>query len=101
MTLFAFICRDAANAVSIRDRLIADHLAHIENVMDKIAIAGPLKQGEDTVGSLLVIKAESEAEARETFEADPYFAAGVWDEVKVDHFLGVAGDWVGGAAWKQ
>lgn len=101
MTLFAFLCRDGANGASLRERLLADHLAHIEAVMDNIAVAGPLKEGEKTVGSLLIIKAEDEAEARRVFEADPYFAAGVWDEVVVDHFLGVAGDWVGGTAWKN
>jgi len=101
MTLFAFLCRDGANGAGLRERLLADHLAHIETVMDKIAVAGPLKEGDKTVGSLLIIKAEDEAEARQTFESDPYFAAGVWDEIRVDHFLGVAGDWVGGTAWKN
>jgi hypothetical protein len=101
MTLFAFMCRDGENGASLRERLLADHLAYIETVMDKIAVAGPLKDGETTVGSLLIIKAEDEAEARATFEGDPYFAAGVWHSIRVDHFLGVAGDWVGGAAWKH
>ena len=101
MTLFAFLCRDGANGTSLREKLLSDHLAYIETVIEKIAVAGPLKEDGDTVGSLLIIKAETEAEARVTFEGDPYFTAGVWDEVKVDHFLGVAGDWVGGAAWKN
>lgn len=101
MTLFAFLCRDGADGATLRERLLADHLAYIETVLEKIAVAGPLKEGERTIGSLLIIKAENEAEARETFEGDPYFAAGVWESVKVDHFLGVAGDWVGGAAWKN
>ena len=101
MTLFAFLCRDAAGSASLRERLLKDHLAYIETVMANIAVAGPLKEGDTTVGSLLIIKAETEEEARATFEGDPYFAAGVWDTVKVDRFLGVAGDWVGGAAWKD
>lgn len=100
MTLFAFYCRDGENSAALREKLLADHLAYVEAAIEKIAVAGPLKQGEKTVGSLLVIKAEDEAEARETFEGDPYFAAGVWQSIKVDHFLGVAGDWVGGVAWK-
>ena len=101
MTLFAFYCRDAADGASLRERLLADHLAHIEANIDKFAIAGPLKDGESTVGSMVVIKAEDEAEARTIFERDPYFAGGVWDSIQVDHFLGVAGDWVGGVAWKN
>ncbi len=101
MTLFAFLCRDGENGKTLRERLLEDHLAYIESVMEKIAVAGPLKDGDTTVGSLLIIKAENEAEARKTFEGDPYFAAGVWHSIRVDHFLGVAGDWVGGAAWKD
>lgn len=100
MTLFAFYCRDAENAASLRERLLADHLTHIEANIEKFAVAGPLKQGDATAGSMVVIKAEDETEARAIFEADPYFAAGVWASVEVDQFLGVAGDWVGGVAWK-
>ncbi len=100
MTLFAFYCRYGENCVTLRERLLADHLAHIEANIDDYAIAGPLKDGEETVGSLVVIKAEDEAEARAKFEADPYYAAGVWQSIRANHFLGVAGDWVGGVAWK-
>ncbi|MEP2735984.1 MAG: YciI family protein [Erythrobacter sp.] len=100
MTLYAFYCRDGENGAALRERLLAEHLAHIETALDKIAVAGPLKQGDETVGSLLVVKAEDEKTARSILEADPYFAAGVWQSITVDQFLGVAGDWVGGAAWK-
>jgi len=100
MTLFAFYCRDGENGATLRERLLADHLAHIEAHIEHYAVAGPLKDGEDTVGSMLVIKAESEAEARATFESDPYFDAGVWQSIRVNQFLGVAGEWVGGIAWK-
>lgn len=98
---FAFYCVDEEGSAPIRQRLIAEHLAHIEANMGDFAVAGPLKDGDATIGSLLVIKASDEAEARQKFEADPYFAAGVWKSVQVSAFLGVAGEWVGGAAWKQ
>jgi uncharacterized protein YciI len=100
VTLFGFYCRDGENGAALREKFLAQHLAYIETALDKIAVAGPLKQGEETVGSLLVIKAENEAEARAVFEGDPYFDAGVWQSITVDQFLGVAGDWVGGATWK-
>lgn len=100
MTLYAFYCRDGENSAALRERLLADHLAHVERSIDDIAVAGPLKEGDETVGSLVVIKAETEAEARTKFEADPYFNAGVWQSISVDQFLGVAGEWVGGATWK-
>lgn len=84
----------------LRERHLAAHLAHVEAHIEDYAVAGPLKDGEETVGSLLVIKANDEAAARTKFEADPYFSAGVWQAIRCDEFRGVAGDWVGGVAWK-
>ncbi|WP_296719904.1 YciI family protein [Erythrobacter sp.] len=101
MKLFVFQCRDGEHSAALRGEVLAAHLAYIETNIDYFAIAGPLKDGERTVGSLIVIKAKDAAEARARFEADPYFAAGVWEKVSVDEFLGLAGDWVGGAAWKN
>ncbi len=100
MTLFAAYCHDAEGAPVLREQLLTAHLDHVEAHLCDYAVAGPLKQGEETIGSLLVIKATDEAEARAKFEADPYFAAGVWESVSFSEFRGVAGDWVGGAAWK-
>ena len=99
MTLFAFYCRDGEHGAALRERLRGDHLAHIEANMDDFALAGPLKDGEETVGSLVIIKAADEAEARTKFEADPYFLAGVWQSIRASRFVGLAGDWVGGKAW--
>lgn len=101
MPLFAFHCVDGAQAPALREELLADHLAHVEAHIDDYAIAGPLKEEGATIGSLLVIKAADKDAARAKFETDPYFAAGVWDSVRMSQFLGVAGDWVGGAAWKH
>ena len=84
----------------MRERDLQAHLDHIEAHIDDYAVAGPLKRGNETIGSMLVIKADTQDSARAKFEADPYFAAGVWQSIRVEEFLGVAGDWVGGAAWK-
>ncbi|MBV7265201.1 YciI family protein [Erythrobacter sp. WH131] len=101
MPLFAFYCRDGEHGAKLRERLLADHLAHVEAHLDDYAVAGPLKKGDDTIGSLLVIKAADEDEARAKFEVDPYFHAGVWQSISASAFMGVAGEWVGGAAWKR
>jgi uncharacterized protein YciI len=99
--LYAFNCRDAANSAPLRKATLAAHLDHVASHLDHYAVAGPLKDGEITVGSMLVIKARDAAEARARFEADPYFVAGVWVSVSMDEFRAVAGDWVGGATWQR
>ncbi|MFN2098492.1 YciI family protein [Altererythrobacter sp. MF3-039] len=101
MPLYAFYCRDGEQGTALRKKLLTEHLSHVEDHIDSFAVAGPLKQGDKTIGSLLVIKASDEADTREMFEADPYFGAGVWQSIRCEQFLGVAGDWVGGAAWKN
>jgi uncharacterized protein YciI len=101
MRLFAFRCLDGEASAGLRAATLAAHLAHVEAHIGDYAVAGPLKEGERTIGSLLVIKARDAAEARARLEADPYFAAGVWARITCEEFRAVAGDWVGGAAWKR
>jgi uncharacterized protein YciI len=101
MRLFAFRCLDGTDSAPRRAAALAAHLAHVEAHIADYAVAGPLKEGERTIGSLLVIKAGDAAEARARLEADPYFTAGVWATITCDAFHAVAGDWVGGATWKR
>ena len=77
MQLYCFYCRDGEHGAYFREHsqeALRDYFArHGEH----FAVAGPLYKGNDTVGSLLVIKATSEAEARARLEEIPYFEAGV------------------------
>lgn len=96
------ICRDGPQGKPLRERHLGAHLAHVETAMDRYYVAGPLKDSNGaTVGSLLIVEAEDERQARAFVESDPYHAAGVWQDVEVVRFLPVAGRWVGGAAWKR
>ncbi len=100
MKLYAIKAHDGPGAAAIRAEKLMEHLAHIEATLDRLTVAGPLhdEQGQ-TVGSLLVVKAEDEAAARSYLESDPYFKAGVWKAVDIAAFAAVAGDWVGGKTW--
>lgn len=98
MPLFAFYCRDGENGTALRTHCREAHLAHLAGAKDDYALAGPLKDGDEIVGSLLVIKADDEGDARRKFEADPYFEAGVWQSIRAAEFLAITGDWVGESA---
>lgn len=99
-TLYAIMITDKPGSKATRMGKLKDHLAHIEKVLDRIAIAGPLRHPDgEFAGSLLVIKAESEADARAFLEQDPYFAADIWSDIRIEAFNGAAGDWVGGKTW--
>jgi len=80
---------------------LADHLAHIKTVADRIKIAAPLRDEDESefLGSLLVVTATDLAGARTFIEADPYFKADIWSEITIDKLGTSAGDWVGGIPW--
>lgn len=99
-TLYAIITTDKPGSKATRMEKLKDHLAHIEGVIDRICIAGPMRDAEGAFsGSLLVIKAESEADARAFIAQDPYYAADIWSNIRIEAFAGAAGDWVGGKTW--
>jgi uncharacterized protein YciI len=99
-SLYAIIADDAPGSAAPRTAHLAAHLAHVETVLDRIAVAGPLRDAAGAmVGSLLIVHAETEADARAFLEADPYFAAGVWGSIRIQPFRASAGGWIGGKGW--
>lgn len=100
MPLYAIIARDAPGSAAARQSARDDHFAHIETIIDRIAIAGPLKDEAGAfTGSLVIVEAESEADARALYERDPYHRAGVWAEAQIAPFTAAAGTWIGGKIW--
>ncbi|WP_299323030.1 YciI family protein [Parasphingopyxis sp.] len=84
----------------LRKELAQAHFAHIETIMDKIRVAGPVRDAEgNTIGSMLIFDAESEAEARDLLDRDPYASADIWESVEIRPFLPAAGAWIGGKIW--
>lgn len=102
MALYCIHAIDGLEGAEIRPRLIGAHLAHVETNIDRYFVAGPLKNaGGQTIGSMLVVEAADEADARAFLDQDPYAGAGLWSQIHVAAFAAVAGTSVGGAAWKN
>lgn len=100
MSHFAILCRDAAGAALARATARDAHFAYVETILDRIAIAGPLKDAEGGfTGSLFIVEAADEAAARALLEADPYFAADIWATCEISPFVPAAGGWIGGKIW--
>lgn len=98
--LFLIRCEDAEGASTPREQALAEHLSFVEANMDRIRVAGPVKDAEDrTVASAYIVEAADQADAEAFLASDPYFAAGVWQSTTIAPFLGVAGTWVGGKNW--
>jgi uncharacterized protein len=100
MNYFVILAWDVAYSAPRREKALAAHFAHIETVMDHIAVAGPLKNDSGgNIGSMFVLKVDSVADAEAILKVDPYFKAGVWERWTIHPFVGAAGEWVGGKTW--
>ncbi|MGA0432601.1 MAG: YciI family protein [Luminiphilus sp.] len=66
--------RDGDDVNDLRQQHMAGHLAHIEAIVDHLAMAGPLKDhaGERIIGSLLAYRTDDLSQAQAWLEADPY-----------------------------
>ncbi|MBT3396659.1 MAG: YciI family protein [Alphaproteobacteria bacterium] len=69
-----------------------DHLAHIAENAGSIRIAGAfLTEKDEPSGSMIVIEADSLADAEGFMAKDPYVAAGVFESITIRRWRVVAG----------
>ena len=102
MPLYAIHALDGPGGGDKRSTHLAAHLAHVEARIDRYFVAGPLKNAAGvTIGSMLVVEASDDADARAFLAEDPYAAVELCDSIHVSAFAAVAGSSVGGAAWKK
>lgn len=101
--LFIVICTDGPDAAGRRRTHLDAHLAWVLTAMERLRVAGPVRDAPDGAPcmSVYILEAADEADARALVATDPYFKAGVWQSVEFRHFNAAAGTWVGGAAWLQ
>jgi uncharacterized protein YciI len=91
--LFAAMCHDKPDHLAVRLATRDAHVAWLKGMGAKVRIAGPFldDSGEIMQGSIVVIEAESLAEAKATFAADPYAMAGLFADVEIRPWRWVVG----------
>jgi len=82
---FVALSKDRANGLETRLANRPAHLDFLKAHRERIKIGGPLlsPDGERMIGSMLIVEAENEAEARALLAEDPYAKAGLFQEVSV------------------
>ncbi|MEE2859764.1 MAG: YciI family protein [Pseudomonadota bacterium] len=90
MPLFAVICRDKPGALQIRLDTRDAHLAHIRD-SGIVFMAGPLIEGGEMRGSLVILDAADLTAAEAWADADPYKAAGLFASTEVVEWKKVIG----------
>jgi uncharacterized protein YciI len=82
--LYAVICTDKPDSLAVRQTNRPQHVAYLEGLGSKLKAAGPfLDEAGDPTGSLVIIEAETRAEAEAAAAGDPYAKAGVFARVEV------------------
>lgn len=101
--VFAVWCEDGPGAPALRKTHLDGHLRYIERFHGRYLAAGPMRRGEDPalVGSLFVVTAADEADARAFLNGDPYFSEGLFQTVSIRAFTPAAGVWMGGVIWES
>jgi hypothetical protein len=100
-TGFVALCRDKPDGAALRQQATAAHLEYIEQIMDRLNLAGPLfdDAGQTMIGSMYCFRTKDAQEALQLLEQDPYYQAGVFESVELRPFLPAAGDYIGGKIW--
>ena len=82
---FVALSKDRANGLETRLANRPAHLDFLKAHPDRIKIGGPLlaPDGERMIGSMLIVEARDEAEARALLAEDPYAKAGLFQSVEV------------------
>lgn len=82
--LFALLCTDQPNSLGLRMKVRDDHLAYLGSLGKKMKTAGPfLDETGNPCGSLVIIEADTRAEAEKISAADPYAMAGLFAVVEI------------------
>ncbi len=100
---FIAICRDdeSANTTQLRNSHLEAHFAYIETILDQLLVAGPAggSSNDDFAFSVFVYDTDEPAEAERLLHDDPYYACGLYGEVRLEPFTPAAGRWIGGKVW--
>ena len=98
---FVFICTDGPGSAERRAAALEARQRHRESGWRQVAVAGPLHDPRDgrVLGSLYLVTAPDEPSARRLLESDPFFTAGIWQDVGLSAFTPALGTWPGGRSW--
>ncbi len=80
--LIALIARDKDGALQTRMDNRSAHLAYIEET-GVVSQAGPLLDGDQMIGSLIILDVDDLAAAQSWADGDPYAKAGLFQSVQL------------------
>ena len=87
--LFIAQFEDKPDVGELRQKLLAEHFAFLDNKKDQVLVAGSMREipSDRPLGGLWIIEAESEAEVREIFKDDPFWVNGLRASVRINRWV--------------
>ena len=87
MPLYSIIATDKPNGLEHRMAVRPEHLKHLDNLGDKLVLAGPFQTEEGkATGSFMVIDAPDLEAATSLYEQDPFIKHGVFESYKISRW---------------
>ncbi|MGY6533592.1 YciI family protein [Glycocaulis sp.] len=91
---------DDPDRLHVRDEQLAAHIAFVETHFARYAVAGPiLDEAGAMIGSLFILHAADEADARAFMADEPYVVHGLYGSLEYHTVRPAAGSWIGGVIW--
>ncbi len=83
--LWAIVCLDGPAAPALRAQHLAAHRAHLMAAEDRLAFGAAMQSddGSAAIGTLLIVAADSRADAQSLIDADPFARHGVFASITV------------------
>lgn len=95
MAFFIILAIDRADALAQRIALRDNHLAYWAGTGDAVKVAGAMLDGDIPAGSVFLIEATDEAEARTLLANDPFARDGIFSEdVRLVRVRPAIGEWL-------
>ncbi len=87
MKTFIVFCKDKKNSLKKRLDNRDEHLRYLENNKDKLLMAGPILDNDDTPkGSVLIMNFETKDDLKKFLEKDPYALVNLFEKVTIEVF---------------
>jgi hypothetical protein len=82
---YAVLFEDNDEFAHMRPKFMADHLQFLADNIDRIEIAGPMKeaQSQQSAGGLWVVDAESPEQVQALVETDPFWPTGLRKSIRI------------------
>lgn len=100
-TCYLVVCRDGRDTAEPRASHLKGHLDHVEKHWKRYVTAGPIREpgGDELVGSVFLVLADSLEDAQALMAGDPYITSGMYETITYNELSNSIGQYIGGKIW--